>query len=354
MSEIAIPISIVDRITGPLETIANKVEQVGDKAEEANNKSSNLKTLATSFNNIATAGMALYGTVDRVDKAMLSADKAATAASAANLTAEKAQTAYADAVAQFGSDSEQARGKLDELNLANERAANATEMMKQKQDDVTQSMVSGALTVIPSVITLFTSMETVTNSSAIAHDILNKVMHANPAMLVVAGIMALVAILILAYNTCEPFRNAVNSIADVLRNTFGSAVEWVIGLVNQLGSVWETITSGIKAIWDLTLGPIINAVQSFFGITAAVTKSAAVPIAVTGPAIGPGVIPGMQTGGYVGKEGPYWLHAGEFVIPPGKEGIYQENHIYISGLMNEDLFDELMSKLERLLRRKAV
>jgi len=76
-------------------------------------------------------------------------------------------------------------------------------------------------------------------------------------------IAALISILIVAYTTCEPFRNAVNALGAALLNFFKPAVEAAINIVNSLGQVWNAMCSGIKAIWDATVGPLLAAIKGF-------------------------------------------------------------------------------------------
>jgi hypothetical protein len=193
-------------------------------------------------------------------------------------------------------------------------------------------MVQAALTVVPSVISAVSSLATIRGAhiaslfaeggalsavtiahtahavaahiSAAAHAVLNAVMNANPIMIVVIAIAALVAGLIWAYQNCEPFRNAVNAIANVLTGAFGAAIaavrgalEWLwnnvlVPLGKFLGgallTAWNALADGIsyvynnilkpvfdalKAVWDYvikpiadTIGAIVGAVSGFLGI----------------------------------------------------------------------------------------
>lgn len=78
----------------------------------------------------------------------------------------------------------------------------------------------------------------------------NAALSANPIGLVVIGIAALVAGLVLAYNKSETFRNIVNSLFDGLKtyvsfliNTFVSAWDLVIAVIGKAKDAWKAFTS---------------------------------------------------------------------------------------------------------------
>jgi len=131
------------------------------------------------------------------------------------------------------------------------------------QGNLNETIVRSALTVIPSMITMIDSVCRAKQAWATAQTVLNAAMTANPIGLVITVIAALISILIVAYTTCEPFRNAVNALGATLLNFFKPAIEAVINVVNSLGQVWNAICSGIKTVWDATVGPLIAGIQDF-------------------------------------------------------------------------------------------
>ncbi len=76
----------------------------------------------------------------------------------------------------------------------------------------------------------------------------NFVMMANPAALVIAGIVALIAILIVLWNNCEGFRNAVLGGIDMISNGIGSFGNFVANIANTIGDAftnkWNEIKNG--------------------------------------------------------------------------------------------------------------
>lgn len=102
--------------------------------------------------------------------------------------------------------------------------------------------------------------------NAKAHMVLNAVLHANPIMLVVVAIAALVAAFIWAYNNVKPFKDAVDALGRVLIGglkagfeAIGTALRWVWDnvfvpfgkfIVNVFIAAWE----GLKRVWDAVVG----------------------------------------------------------------------------------------------------
>ena len=62
------------------------------------------------------------------------------------------------------------------------------------------------------------------------------VMAANPIGLIIAAVAGIATALVVLYNKCEWFRNAVNSIGEAIKNIFTSGVEWFKNAVNDIGN----------------------------------------------------------------------------------------------------------------------
>lgn len=69
----------------------------------------------------------------------------------------------------------------------------------------------------------------VTRGWAIAQGLLNTVMMLNPVGLVIAAIVALVAIIVIAWNKSETFRDVVKSVWEAVKNGIKAAVDWIVG-----------------------------------------------------------------------------------------------------------------------------
>ena len=70
---------------------------------------------------------------------------------------------------------------------------------------------------------------------------------ANPVTWVVIGIVALIAALVLLYNKCEWFRNAVNAIIDFFKEKLGAALEVAKNIFGAIGNVIGSVMDAAKA-----------------------------------------------------------------------------------------------------------
>ncbi|WP_306358853.1 MULTISPECIES: hypothetical protein [unclassified Nocardia] len=93
----------------------------------------------------------------------------------------------------------------------------------------------------------------------------NAAMTANPIGLIVVGIAALVAGLVLAWNKSETFRNIVTGVLDAVKSAFTTAVEWIGdkitdlrdwlgGLGDKAGEVKDTIVGKFGDLVDWVTG----------------------------------------------------------------------------------------------------
>lgn len=128
----------------------------------------------------------------------------------------------------------------------------------------------------------------------IAQGIFNAVMAANPVMVVVVAIAALVAGVVVAYQKCETFRDivqgafaviktAVLAVVDVftvdIPQAFSDAVTFVTGLPARLATagakLWTWVLDLYKAEWLLVKTAVVDAVTFVTGIPARFAKAAA-------------------------------------------------------------------------------
>lgn len=73
--------------------------------------------------------------------------------------------------------------------------------------------------------------------------LLNVAMAANPIGLVVIAIGALIAIFVLAYNKCEPFKNLVDKLWQILKTS-------VVGAFDAVSNAISTVVDWFKTAWD--------------------------------------------------------------------------------------------------------
>ena len=84
---------------------------------------------------------------------------------------------------------------------------------------------------------------------------------------IVAGITALIAIILLLWNNCEWFRDLVKALWDWIKSTFSGLVDWLktafTNIGNALSSLWTSIKGIVDKIIDIFM-TWINYIQSVF------------------------------------------------------------------------------------------
>ena len=98
--------------------------------------------------------------------------------------------------------------------------------------------------------------------------LLNAAMNANPIMIVVLAIAALVAGLIIAYNKSETFRNIVNKAFASIKVVAGNVLNAVIGFFRAawdlIKNIWQAVKPFFQNMW-LTIKNIFSVVGSVLG-----------------------------------------------------------------------------------------
>ena len=355
-TNINILLKAVDQASGTIQKVAATADTSLKKMETANTKvEKSSKEVALAFNNVATSGFALYNAIDRVQDMQVQVDRANLAVKTSLNAVEDAQRRYNTQVEKYGAASENAQAAAKDLQLAQERYEVATERAQMIQGNLNEAMVQSALTIIPSLITMISSVSTLTQSWTGIQAALNVVMDANPIALVILAIAALVAALIILWNYCPPFRDAIIAVASALSAGLGvaitavrNALEYVwnnvlvpLGnfLTGTLLAAWNTLANGIswaynnilkpvfdalKWVWDNIIKPIaeaigavVGAVTGFFGGGGGGTSNAPGG-AGPSPRLQKGGIVTKPTVGLVGEAGP------EAVIPLANlSGLFQ-------------------------------
>ena len=154
------------------------------------------------------------------------------------------------------------------------------------------SVISGA----GGFVAWITKIVTGTKLWTMAQAALNLVMKANPIALIIAGVVALVAIILYLWNTNEGFRNAVIAIWNAIKQAFITAweaiktawsacgtffstlweglktgvqtvVQWIVDKWNSavalLQAVWTAISTAASAAWNFIVTSISSVVQPF-------------------------------------------------------------------------------------------
>ncbi len=257
--------SVIDSAASKLSGNMAKIEDANKKVEQASDKVGvSSRQVALAFNNIATSGMALYNAYDRIREMEVQVDRANLMVQSTLNSLNDAQRRYTNAVAESGSQSEKAKVAAADLSVAQERYRVACERAEVTQGNLNQTMVQAVLTVIPSLITMVSSVATITKSWTSATEMASSALtylQAHPMILVIAAIAELVAVLVIAYQKCESFRNAVNFLSTGVL-TFRKEVEATQPAVE--GLTWAQI-EWLQSFEDLKkVAPLTaNAINSF-------------------------------------------------------------------------------------------
>ena len=148
---------------------------------------------------------------------------------------------------------------------------------------IAQAAFNGTLTLGETLTALFTGQvtlaqlaqagwATVTGAVTKAFGALNAVLMANPIVLIVTAIAAVIAILVVLYTKCEGFRNFVNSVASAIVGFVKNAASAIAGFFKNLWatiqSIWATVSGwfNLNVIQPLVnfFAPIVESIAGFF------------------------------------------------------------------------------------------
>lgn len=148
---------------------------------------------------------------------------------------------------------------------------------------IAQAAFNGTLTLGETLTALFTGQvtlaqlaqagwATVTGAVTKAFGALNAVLMANPIVLIVTAIAAVIAILVVLYTKCEGFRNFVNSVASAIVGFVKNAASAIAGFFKNLWatiqSIWATVSGwfNLNVIQPLVnfFAPIVESIGGFF------------------------------------------------------------------------------------------
>ena len=111
----------------------------------------------------------------------------------------------------------------------------------------------------------------VLNAVAVAQALLNAVMMMNPIALIIAGIVGLIAMLVVLYKKCEWFRNIVNSIFKFISVLVKTFVEYFktyiniqINIIKGIVNVFKAVINFVKNNWKMLLGFLVNPIGTAF------------------------------------------------------------------------------------------
>ncbi|MDC4240870.1 phage tail tape measure protein [Clostridium tertium] len=123
-----------------------------------------------------------------------------------------------------------------------------------------------------------------TNAMSAAQATLNFIMSLNPITLIIIGITALIAAIVLLWNKCEWFRNLVMTMFESLKIAWNVTIEvfkiiwksfvdtWNLA-VEGIKSIWTSICNFFKSIWDSIVNSIKAVWEGFKNIFSSIGNS---------------------------------------------------------------------------------
>jgi len=314
-SEIEIRLKAVDEASKTIAEASSRIKgELADvqaasgrvqKSQEEVAKSS--RQLVMGFSGVATSAFALYNAVDRVQDMQVSVHRANLQVTSSSNAVEDAQRRYNNAVEKYGVDSEEAIAAAADLEVAQERYQVAVERAEMMQGNLNEVIMSSALSVIPTAITMV--------------DSLGKVWRNIPD---VSGV----------------FKN----ISGAISNVGISAKTAAVGIAAFLGgfmiadTILGAIPEDLRAIagaLTATIAAIVAATVAWMAFHGTMTVGTAVPIILAAVGVGIAGIKaavGMAEGGIVRKPTLVLVaEAGpEAVVPLGRGEAFGESAQYIT------------------------
>lgn len=146
---------------------------------------------------------------------------------------------------------------------------------------------------------------------------------ANPVVLIIAGVAALAAALVVAYQKSEAFRNIVQAVFGWIKDHWGLLLTIIAGPIGLAVALiiknFDSVKSAVMSLWNF-VRPIFEQMGNLIGKVAGPLGSIAGTVGGIVGKVG-GIIPKFHDGGVVpgprGADVPIMAQAGETVIPAG-------------------------------------
>jgi len=107
-------------------------------------------------------------------------------------------------------------------------------------------LVNGAMTAWAAATTAFTAVQAAFNA----------VMALNPITLIIIGVVALVAALVIAYKKFDGFRAVVDSVFKFITGAVSGSIDLIKGYFSTVLGFYKTIFNGIASLWNNTVGKL--------------------------------------------------------------------------------------------------
>lgn len=161
--------------------------------------------------------------------------------------------------------------------------------------------IAGAVIALNVAMKVYTAVQTAAN---VVTAIFNALMAMNPVGLIVLGIGALIAILVVAYHKFDGFRAVVDKVFQFIRDAVTRSLDVIKGLFTGYMNFYKSIFNGIAKLWNSTIGKIEFSIPSWVPVIGG--KQFKVPNI---PMLAEGGIVNKPTLAMIGERGP------EAVVP---------------------------------------
>jgi hypothetical protein len=95
-----------------------------------------------------------------------------------------------------------------------------------------------------------------TTASMVATALFNAVLNANPIALVILGIVAFVAALVLLYNKFEVVRNVVDTVFSAIKTGVTSSLDFLTSYFTGVLNIYKGIFNAIASLWNNSIGKL--------------------------------------------------------------------------------------------------
>lgn len=129
----------------------------------------------------------------------------------------------------------------------------------QKKVIVTILAIAAA---IGPVVLIISQIITVVSAAIKIISALNAVLSANPILLIITLIAALVAAFIYLWNNCESFREFWINLWDAIVQAFNATVEWIKQAIQDVSNFFSNLWQTVSDIWNMILATISSIIQN--------------------------------------------------------------------------------------------
>jgi hypothetical protein len=249
--------------------------QVGATTKQ---NTASMRDLTTGISGVATASFSLYGAYDRINESEISLDRSNLMVKSSTKAVEDAQRTLSSAIADHGASSQEAKSASDALSIAQDRLALADERALQAQENVNKSIMSAALQIIPTSITMVDSLSKAWKNfpdvsallTKISSGVANVGISAKTAAIGVAAFMGgfLIADQILGAIP-ENMRQIAGAVTAIIAGIVAATCAWVafhaassgplapVTVAIMLGSIGVAV-AGVKAAVAMAEGGVVD------------------------------------------------------------------------------------------------